>query len=209
MSLLLNIEGIDGSGKTTVQEAIEKWYYDNDVLLVLSNEPGGSSPIAKRIREVILDHYPNDVFHPLTEALLYNASRHQNYKNIILPALDAGIDVLTSRFSDSTLAYQGYGRGVDLSIIDVLESFCTYRHKPNMTFLLDIEPTIGLARVKATRGVDRLESSPIDFFERCREGFLLAAKHNAHIYTVIDASQPKEVVIAQVISRLEELKGIK
>jgi len=206
MAFFFNVEGIDGSGKTSVLEAIMAWYRQQDEPLQLSLEPGGP-PIAQAIREVILADYPTDDFSGITEALLYSASRHQNFKNIILPALDAGVDVLTSRFADSTRAYQGYGRGVSLDIIDQLEAIASLRLKPTLTFVLDVEPSVGLARVYNARNIDRLESSPLDFFVRCRNGFLETARTNPARYHIVDAGQPLETVTAEVIGHIAALKG--
>ncbi len=192
--LLITFEGIDGCGKTTqIQELISRFKDQFEYLLV--REPGGT-PICEQIRQILLDNANNEMF-PITELLLYSASRHQLCREAILPALKKGKIVLCDRFYDSTTAYQGYGRGLDLEFIHQLNHWATDGLVPDMTFIFDISLT---EREKRMRGKpkDRLEADELAFQQRVCEGFRkIAAKEPQRVH-LIDGMQPVEVIAGEV-----------
>lgn len=192
--LLITFEGIDGCGKTTqIQELISRYKDQFEYLLV--REPGGT-PICEQIRQILLDNANNEMF-PITELLLYSASRHQLCREAILPALKKGKIVLCDRFYDSTTAYQGYGRGIDLEFIHQLNHWATDGLVPDMTFIFDISLT---EREKRMRGKskDRLEAGELAFQQRVCEGFRkIAAKEPQRVH-LIDGMQPVKVIAEEV-----------
>ncbi len=144
---------------------------------IVTREPGGT-PAADRIRDVILD--PELRIEPLTEFLLYSASRAQHVREVIAPALADGRIVLTDRFTGASVAYQGYGRGLDVEFVRSLNARAADGLEPDRTLLFDLDPTVGLARVNARGTPDRLEAADLDFHERVRAGFLAqAAEHDS------------------------------
>jgi dTMP kinase len=143
------------------------------------------------IRDVLLS-VDNTEMAPLTELLLYNASRIQHVRDVIVPALEKGIVVITDRFADSTVAYQGYGRGLALDLVNSIENIATGGLKPSLTFLLDLDAEIGLERNKGINKRDRIELEDITFHRRVREGYhAIAAKEPERIH-IIDASESIE-----------------
>lgn len=184
--LFISFEGIEGTGKTTQASLLAEYLKARGQDVLLTEEPGGTQ-IGKRIREVLLnvEHVEMD---SLTELLLYNASRAQHIHELILPALKAGKVVITDRFSDSTAAYQGYGRGIDLELLKSLDNIATGGFRPDLTCLLDLDAETGLRRNRGANKIDRLELEDIDFHKRVKDGFLkLAGKEPGRI-RVIDAS---------------------
>jgi dTMP kinase len=171
--MFITFEGIDGSGKTTQINKLAEFiknFFDKEV--VITKEPGGTS-IGARLRQEIL-HGENIT--DKTELLLYMADRNEHVERVIKPAIARGAVVISDRFADSTLAYQGAGRKIDSEIVERLNNFVTSGLKPDLTILLDIEAHISKQRVEGTgEKKDRLESSKIDFFERTREEFLALA----------------------------------
>jgi dTMP kinase len=194
--VFISLEGIEGSGKSTQAELLADHFRANGYSVVKTAEPGGT-PISLKIRELLLstDHTDMDA---LTELLLYNAARVQHIREIISPALDRGDMVITDRFSDSTTAYQGYGRGIDLELIDSLDLIATGRLRPHLTILLDIDVETGLKRNRAARKEDRLELEEIPFHERVRKGFIsIAAKEPGRV-KIVDCSGDIETVSRDV-----------
>ncbi len=201
--IIISFEGPDGAGKTTVLENVLPALKEKGYDIVTTREPGGVE-IAERIRDVILDvkHVAMD---SKTELLLYMAARRQHYVEKVLPALEAGKVVLIDRFIDSSIAYQGAGRGLDKDIIARLNDFATDGRKPELTLYFDVESEIGLARIakNADREVNRLDLEKLDMHKRVREGYLALAEQEERIVT-IDASQKLDDVVSEALRLILE-----
>lgn len=198
---LVSIEGGEGAGKSTVINALRASLQARGERVVATREPGGT-PLAEMIRTLLLDpaHEPAS---PETELLLMFAARAQHVREVIAPALAAGDWVLCDRFTDSSHAYQGAGRGVDAALITLLERECV-GIAPGLTFLLDIDVAAGRARMRSRGGTpDRIESERDEFFQRVRAGFLARAAAEPARFRVLDAGQPADVVAAQALQALE------
>lgn len=194
----ITFEGIEGSGKSTQIARLADQLRTAGHSVVLTREPGGTS-IGDQIRKVLLDPANTDL-DPTAELLLYAASRAQHLQGVILPAVERGVTVLCDRFSDATLAYQGYGRGLDREKIRELDRFVTAGMRPDLTLLLDIDARIGVARAhgrNATQGLEsesRFENEEIAFHDRVRQGYLALAHQEPHRIKIVDASRtPDEV----------------
>ena len=196
--IIISFEGPDGAGKTTVLEQVLPVLQEKGYDIVTTREPGGVE-IAERIRDVILDvnHVAMD---SKTELLLYMAARRQHYVEKVLPALEAGKVVLIDRFIDSSIAYQGAGRGLDKDIITRLNDFATDGRKPDLTLYFDVESEIGLARIakNAEREVNRLDLEKLDMHKRVREGYLALTEQEKRIVT-IDASRELADVVSEAL----------
>lgn len=193
MSLFVTIEGIEGSGKSTLVRALAERLARRGLDVLATREPG-DTPLGRAIRAALLD-VTSDPPTPMAELLLYLADRHQHLERVVRPALAAGRIVLCDRFSDSTLAYQGYGRGLDLETVRALDRAARGGVVPDLTIVLDCPPEVGLARAHARTGSrDRLEREPLAFHERVRAGFgaLAAADPGRHV--VIDTTAERGAV---------------
>ena len=184
------IEGIDGCGKTTQIDEISKWLKNSVLMegnskLITTREPGGSL-LGKKLRNLILDNNKQNKPSSLAELLLYSADRAEHVSKIISPALEKGDWVLSDRFADSTLAYQGYGRHINLEIIKKIESIVCQGEQPDLTIFLEISAEESLLRRK-NLVPDRIESEGIKFLEKVNEGFKLIAKEKN--WKVISATQ--------------------
>ena len=189
--MFLTVEGIEGSGKSTLLSGLSDRLRSRDREIFVTREPGGT-PVGDAIRALFLDRGVSIA--PLTEALLVNAARAQHVADRIRPELAAGRVVLCDRFVDSTLAYQGYGRGVDLGVLRTMCDAATGGLVPDLTFVLDIPLALSRSRTIARgRAVDRLEAEDDGFHERVRGGFLELA-HGAR-YRVLDGTLPPEDLI--------------
>jgi len=193
------IEGIDGCGKTTQIDAISKWLPNSGLMvgdskLITTREPGGS-PLGKKLRSLILDNNKNNKPSSLSELLLYSADRAEHVSKIIAPALKNKNWVISDRFSDSTLAYQGYGRNINLEIIKNIESIVCQGEYPDLTFFLEISPEESIFRRK-NEIPDRIESEGIKFLEKVNDGFKLIAKEKN--WKVISASQNIKTISDQI-----------
>jgi dTMP kinase len=176
----ISFEGIEGTGKSTQAKLLYNYLREKGADVILTEEPGGTQ-ISVKIREVLLSVEHKEMS-PLTELLLYNASRAQHIQEVITPALDRGAIVITDRFTDSTLAYQGYGRGLDLQLIDSIDLIATGSLRPDITLLLDLDVQTGLKRNRGINKTDRLELEDVAFHERVRNGYhMLAAKEPTRI----------------------------
>ena len=188
----ITIEGIEGAGKTSCIGCVERLLTRNNIEYITTREPGGTN-LAEKIRHILLetkDEHPVD----LCELLLIFAGRAQHIHNVILPALNAGIWVVCDRFTDATFAYQGGGRGLKTELISDLELITQKDLRPNITFLLDVEPELGLSRAKKRGELDRFEKEELEFFKRVREAYLDAAVRNSERFFVLDASESEEQV---------------
>lgn len=174
--LFISIEGTDGSGKTTQIEKIKEFVLQKGYEPVITREPGGTR-ISEKIRNLILDE-TNTGMSPVTEMLLYASARAQLVYEVIKPALNQGKVVICDRFIDSSFAYQGYGRGIDLKLIESVNAPAIDNVMPDITFFLDIEPRLALARRISASGADRIEKEKLEFHERVYRGY----KERAALY---------------------------
>ena len=206
---LVSLEGPEGAGKTSVLEAIIPILEDRGIEVLSTREPGGVL-IGEKIREVILDPSHTEM-DPKTELLLYISSRRQHLVEKILPALTAGKLVIMDRFIDSSVAYQGFGRGLDIEAIDWLNEFATDGLKPDLTLYFDIEVEEGLARIAANsdREVNRLDMEGLDLHRKVRQGYLSLLEKEADRIVKIDASLPLDQVIANTQQLLFDRMGLR
>ncbi|MCA1296608.1 dTMP kinase [Paenibacillus sp. alder61] len=200
--LFITLEGGEGSGKTSVIHELGKALEEREIPYLVTREPGGIR-IAEQIREVILNPAHTEM-DSRTEALLYAAARRQHLAEKVEPALAQGITVLCDRFVDSSLAYQGYARGLGIDEVLSINLFATAGRFPDITFYMDIEPEVGIARIAAAQGreVNRLDLEGMDFHHKVREGYgILAAMYPDRIRKV-DASASLEEVATEIRGRL-------
>jgi dTMP kinase len=182
----ISLEGIEGTGKSTQAKLLSDYLKDKGFNIVLTEEPGGTQ-IGLRIRELLLS-VEHKGMTAVTELLLYNASRSQHIREIILPAISRGAIVITDRFTDSTIAYQGFGRGIDPGLIDSIDLIATERLRPDITILLDLDAEVGLKRNKGINKIDRLELEDLEFHQRVRNGYYSLAEKEPERIKLIDAS---------------------
>jgi dTMP kinase len=192
--LFITFEGGDGCCKTTQIELLDKYLRNKGYKTLLIREPG-SKGLGVKLREILLN-YDGEVS-PTCESFLFLADRAQHVDCIIKPALEAGVIVLCDRHTDSSVAYQGYGRGLDLERIHNLNKIATGGLKPDLTIVLDVDVETSQARVGAEK--DRMESAGIEFFERVRQGFLEIAKQEPQRVKVVDATQSIDEIHKQIL----------
>jgi dTMP kinase len=202
--LFITFEGIDGCGKTTQVKAAEANLRQDRIPVLVTREPGGTD-IAERIRSIVLDARHQEMCTEC-EVLLYLASRAQHVAEKILPAIRAGTTVLCDRFSEATIAYQGYGRGVPLDSLRMVNGYATGGLVPDHTFVFDLAVDRALERMRTMGKVaDRLEKSPRDFHERIRNGYLSMARAEPGRFTVLDAEESVEELALVVHQRIRGL----
>ena len=207
MALFITFEGGEGSGKSVQTRALYRRLSQLAMLALLTHEPGGT-PLGKKLGRWLKWTDDRDIS-PLTELLLFNASRAQLVSEIIRPNLESGITVICDRYADSTTAYQGYGRGLDLETVKMINNVATQGLKPDLTILLDMPVKAGLARKRGKRH-DRFEQERTAFHQRVREGYLKMAANDPERWLVIDAMQSKEKIaqiIWQKVSQLLSKRG--
>lgn len=200
--LFISFEGLDGTGKTTQMRELEKKLASLALPYKKTREPGGT-PLAEKIRALILDPQHIEMTSE-TEALLYAASRAQHVSEVIKPALAEGIIIICDRFFDSSLAYQGYARGLNQGDIKNINYFAMQGTSPDLTFLLDINQSAAEARMK-NREPDRLELEKTDFKKRVRQGFLAIAEENKDRIIIIDASLEISEIHHQIWQETQKL----
>lgn len=200
--IFITMEGPEGAGKTTILKRLGETLKQEGYSVVLTREPGGI-PISEQIREVILNK-ENTAMDSRTEALLYAAARRQHLVEKIVPALEKGMIVLCDRFIDSSLAYQGYARGLDMDEIYSINKFAIGDFMPDVTFYFDIDPAEGLKRISANnhREVNRLDLEELHFHEKVREGYQMVMDTWKDRFVRIDASQTLEMVFEQTKSSI-------
>lgn len=199
----ITIEGPDGSGKTSVIRELCQLFDQEAIDYIITREPGGS-PIAEQIREVVL-HVDNGAMDPKAEALLMAAGRRQHLVDTILPAQKAGRLVLSDRFVDSSLVYQGVARAIGIEEVWKINQFAIEDHLPDLTLLIDIPAQTGLERIYKAQGkrqFDRLDQESLDFHEKVREAFLKLEKTNDRIHYV-NGDQPLDAVVAECVRILK------
>ena len=203
--MFITFEGPEGSGKTSQLPALSTYLKGLGYQVVCTREPGGT-PISDQIRE-ILTSMKNQELHPRTEILLFLAARAQLVEQVIKPALKAGKIVLCDRYGDSTLAYQGYGHGLDLTILRQMLDFATDHLKPDLTLFLDLEVEVGLARKKRGAEWNRLDAYALAFHKRVREGYHQLIAEEPERWVTVDATQDIDTV--QAALRKTILKKLK
>jgi dTMP kinase len=208
----ITFEGVEGCGKTTQIKLLSEFLSTRGMRTILTREPGGC-PIADKIRAILLDA-ENRAIAPLTELMLYAAARAQHVHEVIAPALSAGHIVLCDRFSDATVAYQSFGRGIDRGVIDTLNRHACQGASPDLTVLVDCDPRIGLERarrrIEATSGPreERFELEALAFHQRVRTGYLQLAADEPDRFLIINGADSIEQIFAtistQVLARIPE-----
>lgn len=202
MALFITFEGGEGSGKTVQTRALYRKLTRVNIPALLTHEPGGTAPGEKIARWLKWAHGTG--ISPLTELLMFNASRAQLVEEVIKPNLKAGKVVICDRFADSTLAYQGYGRGLDLEMVKTINDVATQGLKPDLTILLDLPVEAGLARKKKGKQ-DRFHQADIAFHRRIRQGYLKLAADEPQRWLVIDATQPKDEIAEIIWQKVRQL----
>ncbi len=204
----ITVEGVEGVGKSTNISTIQTTLLAHAVPFILTREPGGS-PLSEKVRLLLLDRKDTDMT-PMAELLLVLAARVQHVDTVIRPALARGDWVVCDRFSDSTYAYQGGGRGIDPSVIQRLETETLRAFRPDLTILLDLPPQQGLARARERGDVDRFEAEDATFFDRVRRAFLDRAAAEEDRFRIVDASADLESVnraVRQIVEALMSAPG--
>jgi dTMP kinase len=197
----ITLEGMDGAGKSTHLPWMAE-RLGQRAAVCLTREPGGT-PLGERLRTLLLD--PAQDPHPETEALLMFGARREHLARVVVPALEAGQWVLCDRFTDATFAYQGWGRGVPLGKLEVLERWVQDDLKPDLTFYFDLSPELARARIANTRDLDRFEQEQLAFFERVRAGYLTRARSDPGRIRVIDAAASLEAIRRRLAAMLDAL----
>ncbi|MCZ7579346.1 MAG: dTMP kinase [Fimbriimonadaceae bacterium] len=197
--MFITFEGGDGAGKSTAVQSVATALASNGIRAIVTRQPG-DGPLGPSIRQLLLHRE----MPALCELFLFLADRNQHVERIVRPALERGDVVLCDRYGDSTVAYQGYARGLDVALLKELNGLATGGLCPDLTLLLDLRPEVGLGRLESK---DRLDKEALDFHRRIREGFLALAAEDPGRWRVIDASLPASEVSAEcveaVMSRIE------
>ncbi len=213
--MLITFEGIDGAGKSTQVKKLKKFLTEKGHEVLTMREPGGTV-IAENIRELLLASKHNIT--PIGELLLFSASRAELVQNVILPELEQDKVVILDRFYDSTTAYQGYGRGLDLQVLQEINAISSFGLEPDLTFFMDISPEDALIRKFSEKSIplafeeselDRMESSGLAFYKRVREGYLLLAESKKERFVTLNANDTPQSIHTQIIEKLASLCGRK
>ena len=205
---LITVEGVEGAGKSTQVEGLRAWLAARAVPVLLTAEPDGT-PLGTRLRRVLGEV---DRVTPLTEAFLFAASRAEHVQRVIRPALEAGQVVLCDRFVDSTVAYQGHGRGLPLDVVAQLNRLASADIVPDLTVVLDLDVAEGLRRVRARQGAmaacDPFERLAIEFHERVRKGYWAIRAREPDRVVLLDADRPAPVVAAALAALVARRLGL-
>ncbi len=191
----ISVEGGEGSGKSTLLSRLKKLFEDKKVPVVFSFEPGGTE-LGKEIRESLIKN--RNFFSARAEALLYAAARAQHMDELIIPSLQSGKHVIVDRFVDASLAYQGVARKLGLKRVRDLNEWATNGLYPDRTYVLDLDPQIGLSRAKSRQALDRIEREALSFHQQIRNAYLSLSKMHPERYVLIDASQKPDEVFGLV-----------
>ncbi len=200
--LFITLEGIEGAGKSTAVDFIEDFLTKEGHDVIKTREPGGTV-IGEQIREILLNN-ENYTLTNDTELLLVFSARAQHIQEVILPALSSGKIILCDRFTDASYAYQGGGRGIDASRINLLEKWVYGDLRPNLTLLFDLDVSIGMQRTKKRSDADRFEREEINFFEKIRNTYLERAKNEPQRFHIINSASSLESVKEQIITILKD-----
>ena len=198
--LFVCFEGGEGAGKSTQSRLLHDWLVERGETVLLTFEPGDTS-VGKELRRIVLDPATGDLS-DRTEALLYAADKAEHVDHVVLPALARGEVVITDRYVDSTLAYQGAGRTLDVAEVEAVARWATGDLRPHLTVVLDLAPEAGLDRFTER---DRIEGQSLEFHERVRQGFLDLAAADPDHYVVLDARAPIDDIAAAIRERIESL----
>lgn len=198
--LFVCFEGGEGAGKSTQAGLLRDHLEARGHVVLLTREPGGTA-VGEVLRNIVLSPETGELSHR-TEALVYAADKAEHVDAVVLPALAAGQVVITDRYVDSTLAYQGAGRDLDPVELEEVARWATRDLRPHLTVVLDLEPQAGLGRFEER---DRIEGESLEFHQRVRAGFLALAGHDPEHYLVLDARAPVEEIAARIRDRVEEL----
>lgn len=196
------LEGGEGAGKSTQAGLLAQWLASQGHRALLTREPGGTE-VGTLVRNILLDNATGELS-ARTEALLYAADKAEHVDQIVLPALTAGRVVLTDRYVDSTLAYQGAGRSLAVGEVEGIARWATSSLRPHLTIVLDIDPALGHTRFE---GADRIEAEPLDFHRRVRQGFLDLAAADPEHYLVLDGRSPAADIHTAITERLAPWLG--
>ena len=190
--MFITLEGPEGSGKTSHLPDLADFLREDGWNVLTTREPGGTA-IGDQVRQVLM-RSDNTAMNPRAETLLFLAARAQLVNEVIRPALAAGTVVISDRYGDSTLAYQGYGHGNDLDTIRQMLAFATDGLTPDLTVLLDVDPAVGLRRKKTVGEWNRMDAYQLECHQRVRAGYLELARQEPRRWVVLDAGQPREIV---------------
>lgn len=196
--MFITFEGIDGCGKTTQLQLLKEYLEDKGYQVVMIREPGGTD-FSEKIRDILL--YSKDNISPIAELMLFESARANLVENVIKPALAEGKIVLSDRFYDSTTAYQGYGRGLDLDKVKSCNIFATNGLKPDLTFYLEVPLNIAHTR-SHKRVYDRIESAGDNFFQRVIDGFRAIAESEPERFVIIDSTDELEVTRQRILEEI-------
>lgn len=196
--LFLALEGGEGSGKSTQAALLVDWLEGLGRPVLLTREPGGTD-VGKILRGIVLDNATGELS-PRTEALIYAADKAEHVDRVVLPALADGTVVLTDRYVDSTLAYQGAGRALGVGELEAVARWATSELRPHLTIVLDIDPAIGHTRFE---GADRIEAEPLEFHQRVRQHFLDLAAVDPHHYLVVDGGRAPDDIHQEIRAAVE------
>lgn len=211
---LIVFEGVEGSGKSTQLSRLEHWLHHHPAFqklqayeivpeIIVTREPGGTE-LGKALRALLLDSELSMQLGARAELLLYAADRAQHIEEVIQPALRQGSWVLCDRFIDSTVAYQGYGRGLSLSLIEQLNAIATEGHSGHLTFWLQLDVEQGLLRSRSRGQLDRMEQTRLEFHQQVQQGFETLAEQHPDRIIPINAAQPEETVAQQIQAVMEQ-----
>jgi dTMP kinase len=211
--MLITFEGIEGCGKSTQAMRVRQWLHDLGQPALLSREPGGTA-IGRSLRTLLLDA-ANNYLCARAELFLYLADRAQHVHEVLKPALEAGIVVVGDRFADSTVVYQGFGRGLDVDMVQGLNELAVDEVRPDLTFILDLPPEIGLQRANSrnqeqgtVQSEGRFEAESLAFHSRLREGYLSLAANEKDRFVIINGTQPADEIFAavqqEILSRMKK-----
>ena len=200
MAIFIVFEGGDGSGKSTQARNLSQRLRRRSIPVLLTREPGGT-PSGESIRRLLKGQHS---LRPMSELLLFEAARAQLVESVIRPGLDGGTAVICDRYTASTVAYQGHGRGLDLALIQQLNEMATGGLVPDLTVLLDLSPLVGLSR-RGAAGSDPFESAPQEFQSKVREGYLAQAAEAPERWLVLDGSRPQSELSREIWAKVQPL----
>lgn len=188
MEMFISFEGIDGCGKSTQANLLFERIRATGTEVMLTREPGGETEVGDSIRNILL--HKEQEMDATTEFLLFASDRNEHFKKVIRTNLEKGVIVISDRFADSSVAYQGYGRGLDLNFIDQVHNYITNGKKPDITFIVDVKPESGLKRLDK---LDRIEKIGIEFLKKVREGYLEMARKETRFHIINGERDIKDI----------------